>query len=190
MIATKYVFRIAVAATAFLIGHSAYAGAMYAISYFEPEEFECTAAIAPVGDAIEPVEELIEPPFPDEAPVATQLDFEWGGEYYLVDEALLKGFPGFEYFEIATSHKGVPSASMGVVHTKQDHKFIWFSRHDDRLAFATESVGGVSYQFDGTYGPDMEGDGNGWAIRGNFKKLKTGKIVSQMYVTFYPGGDC
>src|SRR5688500_197013 len=128
MNATKYAFRIAVAATAFLIGHSAYAGARYVLSYFEPVGFEITAAIAP----------------PDELPVISYSDNEppepvseinMSGYYYLFDEALLKGCPDFDYFAIApTGTEGMPVPPSGAVHTKQEHKFVSVSINGDRIA--------------------------------------------------------
>src|SRR5687768_15139494 len=98
MIATKYVLRIAVAAMAFLIGQLAFtgvqnvfAGVRYVMTYLETDAIECD-----VGAAL-PVELPPTTYTDDEAPEPeVGSEFYIAGEYYLIDEALLKGFPDFD----------------------------------------------------------------------------------------------
>jgi hypothetical protein len=180
MIATKYIFRIAVAAAAFLIGHSAYAGASYALSFFGPGEAECNAAMEP---AYEPLD--LYPPDIDQGTTGRI----FSGEFYLFDEALTKGFPDLDHLSIETTDdEGNYIAPRGAVYTRREHKFISISASGDHLAFETESIRGVSYRFNGTFGVDAQDYESGWALRGHFTKLQNGKSVGHMYVTFYPGG--
>ena len=177
VIAAKYIFRIAVGVTAFLIGHTAYAGVQYLFS----NGGSC------LDDAVE--SEIAHTAAPEPFRVA---DVHVDGYYYLFDEPLIDGFPHLDYIDIQTMNEyGASIPLRGAVHEKREHKFASVSLIGDRLEFETATVDGVSFWFSGTFVPanldDVESSN---VIRGKFTKVVKGKNVGSMYVSFYPGGGC
>jgi hypothetical protein len=181
MIATRYLFRCAAALAAFSIGNFAFAG----VEYFRSDKYsymdeKCRSELIHPAEASSTFESLY-----------NYDNWNVSGEYYLMDEALMKGFPDFDYFEIEVRDEGgLPMPTQGAVHGKREHKFKSVSLSGDRLGFETEAIRGVSYRFSGTIGLDTADPTSDRVLRGNFTKLQNGKTVGWMYATFYPGGDC
>ena len=181
MIATQHILRIAIAAAAFLIGHSANSAIAYLFpdTYFHVDEKCHSELIRPTG------------PAPVFYPRFGYSDREISGKYYLFDEAFMKGFPDFDSLEIQTTDDdGVPVPVRGSVHATMDHSFVSVSFNRDRFEFETEIRSGIGYRFNGTVDEvaDSEDQQSGRIIRGEFNKIVEGKIVGSMYTTFYPGG--
>ncbi len=183
----KYVFRFAAGAAAFFIGHSAfvignyvYAGAKYLVSDKTPS---IPARSQPeVGPSFAENPTLV--------PLSVFDNGDIAGEYYLFDEALIKGFGNLDFIEvITTDDNGAPIPIRGAVHTKREHKFTSVTLTHYRLTFETEAIRGVSYRFTGEVDlPHSNKEEIGTIVRGKFTRLEKGKVVGSMYTSFYRGG--
>lgn len=191
----KYIIRFAVGAAAFFIGHSAYvagnyvyAGAKYLMSDASPHIAE--KSHQEVGPPVEEVPTIGTPWVFDVETSRVFDDGEISGEYYLFDEALIKGFSDFDAIEITTvDDDGSPIPIRGAVHAKGEYKFTSVTLTRDRFTFETEAIRGISYRLVGKVDlAHPEEEGSGPVLRGTFKRLEKGRIVGSMYAIFYLGG--
>jgi len=165
-----YLFRLTVAATAFLFS----TGGCMAWRYFqstvptpknESVQFDSSnvhKTYPSVG--FEPVSKLPNPLVPEPAPETitaaseTEAEFDPEGYYYIADE-LPKGFGDFENFNVMNkdyesedeSEYGKLVAPKGSVQTKKEFKFNRISIGGGQIQFETERIRGISYSFSGRF---------------------------------------
>ena len=201
----SYVFRLAITASAFLMGFSAHRGFQYVDAYFQSQRIEKAAAPVPrvVADTYLVAEVAGESPVDlqqSAAIVETNSDnyFNHTGEYYLEEENLPSGFKDFDYLEIETHtydskadsiDPWTPIPPKGAVHTKRGYKFKTVSVSPSFLVFETESKDGISYRFVGKFArPDEPDENYAGDITGKLTKLKNGVVIASTKISFYAGG--
>jgi hypothetical protein len=136
-------------------------------------------------------------------PPPTPEDFDPTGPYSVATENLTVAFADIEFLEIATheyvEHDGKyisrPIVPSGSLHTKKSFKFNKIAVNNRTISFETVTKDGTSYRFVGdfplslqeTYCEECEYPP---ALKGRLKKLKNGKVVSELEAKFYVYDNC
>lgn len=155
------------------------------------------------GLEVDPKEERV-PEFADLRATETQIppheDFDPSGVYDL-DRENRAGYTDIEWIEISareysdesgvfTSRQIVPT---GTLHAKKEFAFSRITIGNRELTFQTETIDGVRYEFTGTFALSnesitCEGCEIPPDLRGQLKKFKNGKLVTEMDAKFYVSG--
>lgn len=204
-----YLFRLTVAATAFLLSLGGYAAWRYVQSPFLktravlPEAREISAPVvsatinAPVSESAAEVAAAA-------PPVKSEFDPE--GYYYIADETL-KGFEDFENFSLINKNYesenpdeyGKLIAPKGAVTTKKEYKFVRVGIGGGQIQFETERVKGISYSFSGYFTEtgnflDLESEAVEKVLKGRLIKKRQGKTIAERDASFgwylEPGCGC
>lgn len=209
MKAKIYLFRFAVAFTAFVCGVGFFGVGRYfqAVISTKAEKIE-SAAAAPI------VVEQAEMPVIEKTDVAADVvvadseekvkyEFEVGGFYSIIG-VVPKGFEDFEEISITitdyenaseeTDYKGIPIPPEGYVQAKKEFKFSRISLSNKLMAFETQTVKGINYQFSGKFiekAPFWDFDSETPVLEGHLVKFKKGKKVAESNVRLqWDGGVC
>lgn len=135
-----------------------------------------------------------------ESEIPAHEDFDPSGVYSL-DTENPAGYTDIEWIEISareysdesgtfTSRQIVPT---GTLHAKKEFAFSRISVGNREITFQTETVDGVRYEFAGTFALSnetvtCEGCEIPPDLRGQLKKFKNGKLVTEMDAKFYVSG--
>jgi hypothetical protein len=202
-----YLFRLAVAFTAFVFGIGFFNVGQYFQSVFSTKE-QKVETVVPVK-----IEEITYPPDVIEhanAPVFEQTDaadseenieheFDATGDY-LINGDLPKGFEDFGELSITTNdyenvseendYKGNPIPPEGFVFVKKKYKFARINIASKQIAFQTETKKGISYKFIGEFIDDHDYSGEeGYAdLEGHLTKMRNGKKIAESKVKLVASG--
>lgn len=195
-----YLFRLAIAFTAFVCGISFYSLGQHFQSAPVTEEQKAES----VGFA--KIEEITYPPDVIEqanAPVLEQTDvaaaseedtgceYDGYGYYYVVGD-LPGGFKDFYGVTLITRDfktkledcpLGIPIPPEGSLHTERKYKFTQINMGNKQIAFETETIKGTSYKFIG------KGKFMG-AFEGRLIKMHNGKKIAESHVGFELNEKC
>ena len=206
-----YLFRFAVALTAFVCGIGFFAVGRYFQTAFAAKE-QKTAFAAPAIELNAPAPIIIEQ---TQTPVGEQIktadepaenaeyEFEVGGFYSIIGE-LPKGFKDFEEISITVTeyktaseendYRGTPIPPEGFVLAKKEFKFTKISLSSKTMAFETQAIKGVSYKFSGKFiekAPFWDFDFETPVLEGRLVKSKNGKKTAESNVKLrWYGGGC
>lgn len=208
MKAKIYLFRFAVAFTAFVCGIGFFAVGRYFQKAFSAKQQKVESA-APVPIIVEQTET----PIIEKVDVAVdaaadseetaEYEFEVGGFYSIIG-AVPKGFEDFEEISITimdyesaseeNDYRGTPIPPKGFVLAKKEFNFAKISLGRKTMAFETQAVKGTSYKFSGKFiekAPFWDFDPETPVLEGRLTKFKKGKKIAQGNVRFqWYGGGC
>lgn len=212
MKAKIYLFRFAVAFTAFVCGIGFFAVGRYFQKAFSAKQ-QKAALTAPVVELSAPVPVIIEPPPPppvveqikavDDSEENAKYEFEVGGFYSIIGE-LPKGFKDFEEIGVTITnyenaseendYRGTPIPPEGYVLAKKEFKFAKISLSHKTMAFETQTIKGISYKFSGKFiekAPFWDFDYETPVLEGRLVKSKNGKKTAESNVQLrWYGGGC
>ena len=141
--------------------------------------------------------ETYKPPVENEP----ETDYDYGetGDYYIAGRYKPKGFKDFDNLSILTHEydtklkKVVRVKPSGSIQAGKEFKFSWINIENKRISLITESVKGVSYQFDGKVIEEEElkyKDAKGEEItdyvyiKGRLTKWRNGVQIAEAKVKF------
>ncbi|CAN5287935.1 hypothetical protein BH20ACI1_BH20ACI1_18500 [soil metagenome] len=205
MKAKTYLFRFAVAFTAFVCGVGFFGVGRYFQKTFAAKEQKVElAAPAPiiVEQAETPVIEKTD--VADDSEENAKYEFEVGGFYSIIGE-LPKGFEDFEEISVTimdyenaseeTDYEGISIPPKGyLLQAEKEFNFTRISLTNKLMAFETQTVKGISYKFSGKFlekAPFWNFDSETPVLEGHLVKFKKGKKAAESNVRLqWYGGGC
>ncbi len=203
MKAKIYLFRFAVAFTAFVCGIGFFGVGKYFQTAFAAKEQKVELA-APVPIVVEqaatPIFEKAEAA--DDSEENAEGEFDIDGFYGIIGE-MPKGFEDFVEMGITTlryenaseenSYEEIPIPPEGYIWTDKKYKFAKISVNNKYMAFETQTIKGISYKFSGKFiekAPFWKLYEQKPVLEGHFIKLSKGKKIAETDVRFiwYEGG--
>jgi hypothetical protein len=193
-----FVYRLAAAATAFILG----------VGFFSVGQYFQTPETDAVQPAVEQETVSVTPrtmfvPFPVEPTTGgiigsqedTKREFDAAGDYYIIGD-LPKGFKDFDGLSIETKnyekasaendYVGMPIPPEGYVSTKKKFKFARINIADKQISFETEAKKGISYKFVGKFIDEEEitvGEYPEYIVlKGRLVKMRDGKKIAESEV--------
>ena len=160
-----HLFRLTVAAVAFLFSTGCYTAWRYfQSSVSTPEKEFAQADLSNISEnyspVVKPVIKLPNPTVPESASEANTdtPEFDAEGYYYIAGENS-KGFKDFETFSVMNkdyesddpAEYGKVIAPKGSVQTDKEFRFSRISIGNGQIQFETESIRGISYSFTGRF---------------------------------------
>jgi hypothetical protein len=161
-----HLFRLTVAAVAFLFGTGCFTAWRYFQSFTStPEKEFAQADLSNISEnyptiAVEPAIELPKPPVPESASEANTETPEFDAEgYYYIAHETPKGFEEFVSFSVINKNYesededkyGKLMAPKGSVQAEKEFKFSRISIGNGQIQFETERIRGISYSFTGRF---------------------------------------
>ncbi len=195
-----YLFRFAVAFTAFIFGISFLYVGQYFQSVFSTEE-QRLAKIVKIENITfpQPITEQLHTPVIEESPAPdseenTENEFDASGDYFNISHTKRKGLKELWEITIITSddviseendYKGNPIAPEGFVFTRarKEFKFTRINIGNKQITFQTETKKGISYKFVGKFLDEEKYDKEDFAdIEGHLVTVQNGKRIAEVKV--------
>jgi hypothetical protein len=195
-----YLFRFAVAFTAFIFGVSFLYVGRYFQSVFSPQEQKISELVKIENHTFpQPFIEQLPTPVIEETSVSdseenTEEEFDASGDYWNISDTKKKGLKELWEISILTTddtltddneYKGNPIAPEGFVYTRarQEFKFTRINIGNKQITFQTETKKGISYKFVGKFLDEQNYNKEDFAdIEGRLITMRNSKKITEVTV--------
>ena len=193
-----YLFRFAVAFTAFIFGISFLYVGQYFQSVFSTDKHRLTKIVKAKNITFpQPIVEQLHTPVIEESPAPdseenTENEFDASGDYFNISDTKRKGLKELWEITIKTSddviseendYKGNPIAPEGFVFTRarKEFKFTRINIGNKQITFQTETKKGINYKFVGKFLDEEKSNKLDFAdIEGRLITMQNGKKITEV----------